>query len=78
MRPEITVCVATHRRPEGLARLLASLAVQDAGVPFETIVVDGASTCADDEVCTAGVCTFECDETIENCEDPGRPRPPVW
>ena len=38
---EISVCVATLRRPEGLERLLASLAGQVPGTPsFEIVVVD--------------------------------------
>lgn len=38
---EVSVCVATFRRPEGLARLLRSLEAQKGAVPsFEVIVVD--------------------------------------
>ncbi|WP_245279227.1 glycosyltransferase family 2 protein [Mesorhizobium loti] len=34
------MCIATHRRPEGLARLLESLSVQVGAPDFEVIVVD--------------------------------------
>jgi succinoglycan biosynthesis protein ExoM len=42
MAPGVSVCVATHRRPEGLARLLASLARQKrpVGLELEVLVVD--------------------------------------
>jgi succinoglycan biosynthesis protein ExoM len=40
--PDVSVCIATCRRPQGLARLLESLARQDLpeGVAVEVIVVD--------------------------------------
>jgi succinoglycan biosynthesis protein ExoM len=40
MRTEISVCIATHRRPEGLERLLDSLVTQGSAPPFEVTVVD--------------------------------------
>ena len=42
MTPLVSICVATYRRPRGLARLLESLDVLElpAGVEVETIVVD--------------------------------------
>ena len=42
MQPDISVCIATYRRPRGLARLLASLARQKlpADVRLEILVVD--------------------------------------
>ncbi|MDR3555868.1 MAG: glycosyltransferase [Syntrophobacteraceae bacterium] len=39
MRANITVCVATYKRPAGLARLLDSLANQEAGGPVYRIAV---------------------------------------
>ncbi|HZP19813.1 MAG TPA: glycosyltransferase family 2 protein [Bauldia sp.] len=38
--PDASVCIATHRRPEGLGRLLRSLAEQVGAPSFEVIVVD--------------------------------------
>lgn len=38
--PFVTVCVATHKRPQGLAKLLGSLASQRGAPPFEVVVVD--------------------------------------
>jgi succinoglycan biosynthesis protein ExoM len=40
--PDVSICVATHRRPRGLARLLASLDALEtpAGVTTEIVVVD--------------------------------------
>jgi glycosyltransferase involved in cell wall biosynthesis len=40
MTSEISVCIATHRRPEGLQRLLTSLIDQRGAPPFNVIVVD--------------------------------------
>jgi succinoglycan biosynthesis protein ExoM len=40
MTSEITVCIATHRRPEGLQRLLTSLVDQRDSPAFDVIVVD--------------------------------------
>jgi succinoglycan biosynthesis protein ExoM len=40
MTSEVSICIATHRRPEGLERLLASLADQKHAPPFDVIVVD--------------------------------------
>lgn len=42
MRPEVSICVATHRRPEGLVRLLESLARLKLPVDLalEVLVVD--------------------------------------
>jgi succinoglycan biosynthesis protein ExoM len=37
---EICVCIATHRRPAGLERLLQSLVAQERAPPFNVIVVD--------------------------------------
>lgn len=37
---EISVCIATHLRPDGLGRLLTSLVDQRGAPPFEVIVVD--------------------------------------
>ena len=36
----VTVCIATHRRPRGLERLLGSLANQKGAPPFVVVVVD--------------------------------------
>ncbi len=50
--PEVSVCVATFRRPEGLTRLLRSLEAQKGAVPpFEVIVVDN-----DDKHSAAVIC----------------------
>ena len=40
--PDVSICIATYRRPAGLARLLASLAAmkRPSGCSVETIVVD--------------------------------------
>src|SRR6516164_3707008 len=40
MAREICVCIATHRRPQQLERLLASLIEQQESPPFEVVVVD--------------------------------------
>jgi succinoglycan biosynthesis protein ExoM len=40
MQSEISVCIATYRRPEGLERLLKSLIVQNSAPPFDVTVVD--------------------------------------
>jgi succinoglycan biosynthesis protein ExoM len=40
MAREICVCIATHRRPQQLERLLASLTEQQDAPPFEVVVVD--------------------------------------
>lgn len=40
----ISVCIATHRRPEGLDRLLTSMAAQSGAPPFDVIVVDNDKT----------------------------------
>jgi succinoglycan biosynthesis protein ExoM len=37
---QISVCIATHRRPSGLERLLESLVTQERAPPFDVIVVD--------------------------------------
>jgi succinoglycan biosynthesis protein ExoM len=37
---EVSVCIATHRRPEGLDRLLTSLVDQKGAPSFDVIVVD--------------------------------------
>lgn len=37
---EATVCIATHRRPQGLERLLASLVDQEGAPPFDVVVID--------------------------------------
>jgi glycosyltransferase involved in cell wall biosynthesis len=52
MPPDVSVCIATHRRPAGLARLLESLArlKLPAGVGVEVLVVDN-----DPERSAAGV-----------------------
>jgi succinoglycan biosynthesis protein ExoM len=44
MTSEISVCIATHRRPEGLQRLLTSLVDQRGAPPFDVIVVDNDVT----------------------------------
>jgi succinoglycan biosynthesis protein ExoM len=36
----VSVCIATHRRPAGLERLLRSLAAQEGAPAFEVVVVD--------------------------------------
>lgn len=36
----VTVCIATHRRPAGLERLLLSLTQQASAPPFDVVVVD--------------------------------------
>jgi glycosyltransferase involved in cell wall biosynthesis len=40
MSSVVTVCIATHKRPAGLERLLRSLAAQRGAPPFDVIVVD--------------------------------------
>ena len=40
MASEVSVCIATHRRPEGLERLLTSLVDQKDAPFFDVIVVD--------------------------------------
>jgi succinoglycan biosynthesis protein ExoM len=42
MTPDVSICIATYRRPRGLARLLESLARQKLpdGLSFEIVVVD--------------------------------------
>ena len=37
---EICICIATHRRPQQLKRLLTSLIEQQEAPPFEVAVVD--------------------------------------
>ena len=37
---EICVCIATHRRPQQLERLLTPLVEQQEAPPFEVVVVD--------------------------------------
>lgn len=50
--PEVSVCVATFRRPEGLTRLLRSLEAQVGEVPsFEVIIVDN-----DDKHSAGAIC----------------------
>ncbi len=39
-RKTASICIATHRRPQGLARLLRSIGRQENAPPFEIIVVD--------------------------------------
>lgn len=41
--PAVSVVCATYRRPEAVARLLAALADQDLGRPFEVVLVDDGS-----------------------------------
>ena len=41
--PVVSVVCATYRRPEQLGRLLAALAEQDLGLPFEVVVSDDGS-----------------------------------
>jgi glycosyltransferase involved in cell wall biosynthesis len=49
---EISVCIATYRRPGGLARLLRSLELQRGDVPaFEVIVVDNDAAGSAAAVC---------------------------
>ena len=37
---DISICIATHRRPRQLAQLLTSLVEQEEAPPFEVVVVD--------------------------------------
>ncbi len=46
----ISVCIATHRRPEGLDRLLTSLAAQSGAPAFDVIVVDNDRTGSGEQV----------------------------
>ena len=46
----VSVCIPTHRRPEGLDRLLTSLAAQSGAPPFDVIVVDNDSTGSAEQV----------------------------
>src|ERR1700690_4174155 len=49
---EASVCIATFRRPGGLARLLGSLALQQGDVPgFEVLVVDNDAAGSAAAVC---------------------------
>ncbi len=49
---EASVCIATFRRPGGLARLLGSLALQQGDVPdFEVLVVDNDAAASAAQVC---------------------------
>jgi succinoglycan biosynthesis protein ExoM len=51
---EASVAIASFRRPEGLARLLRSLAAQQGGVPaFEVIVVDNDASGSAAPICDA-------------------------
>ncbi len=44
--PQICVCIATHRRPEQLERLLTSLLEQQDAPLFEVIIVDNDAACS--------------------------------
>jgi glycosyltransferase involved in cell wall biosynthesis len=46
----VSVCIPTHRRPEGLDRLLTSLAAQSGAPPFDVIIVDNDSTGSGEQV----------------------------
>jgi succinoglycan biosynthesis protein ExoM len=49
---EASVCIATFRRPDGLARLLRSLEIQRGAVPaFEVIVVDNDAAGSANSIC---------------------------
>src|SRR5450631_3373274 len=47
---EVSVCIATHRRPQGLQRLLKSLVDQRDAPPFEVVVVDNDAEKSGEEV----------------------------
>jgi succinoglycan biosynthesis protein ExoM len=49
---EVSVCIATYRRPQGLKRLLASLVDQQNAPPFEVVVVDNDAEGSGEEVAT--------------------------
>src|ERR1700686_2741879 len=53
---QVSVCIATYRRPEGLGRLLTSLTEQQGAPPFDVIVVDN-----DAQHSGEGVATRYCD-----------------
>jgi succinoglycan biosynthesis protein ExoM len=46
LESEVTVCIATCRRPTGLERLLSSLLNQHDAPPFDVIIVDNDPTCS--------------------------------
>src|SRR4029077_18160354 len=66
---EASVCIATFRRPQGLARLLRSLEAQSAEVPpFEVVIVDNDAAGS-----AAGVCeTFKGRLALRYVKEPRR------
>ncbi|MGE0736605.1 MAG: glycosyltransferase family 2 protein [Alphaproteobacteria bacterium] len=49
---EVSVCIATYRRPDGLSRLLRSLELQRGNLPdFEIVIVDNDATGSAAKVC---------------------------
>ena len=46
MGTDISICIATHRRPHQLEQLLKSLVEQEEAPPFEVVVVDNDATCS--------------------------------
>jgi succinoglycan biosynthesis protein ExoM len=46
MDTEISVCIATHRRPSQLEQLLTSLVEQEEAPPFEVIIVENDCECS--------------------------------
>ena len=64
----VCVCIASHRRPEGLMRLLRSLVDQNSPPPFEVIVVDNDHERSAEQV----VCQFRDRISIEYLVEPIR------
>jgi succinoglycan biosynthesis protein ExoM len=50
MASVVSVCIATHRRPEGLERLLTSLVAQSGAPLFDVIIVDNDSSGSGEQV----------------------------
>jgi succinoglycan biosynthesis protein ExoM len=50
MDTEISICIATHRRPRQLERLLMSLVEQEDAPPFEVVIVDNDAECSAEPV----------------------------
>jgi succinoglycan biosynthesis protein ExoM len=53
MVPEISICIATHRRPQQLERLLTSLVEQEEAPPFDVVVVDNDANRSAESVAAA-------------------------